>query len=461
MPNPWDKPQQQTNPWDRPAGPVAGAGPGGPPQLAAHPSVDMEESSPAVSGLLTAGDVAKGAGKGLLHTVSSADEWAGKHLPPVMTTPIGQASTKENSQHAIDTAQSMAAPHNTAQRVGYGAEQAGEFLAPTGVEEGAAKLLAPGLGRAGEVTGRLLGSGVHSGTINKAQGGDFGTGAAAGSVGAGVGEGLKAAAPLLAETALKVRGADRAYGATPGEAILNHTTGFSPAKIVESARGALGDTQAEAGHLLAAAGNSGARVALYPTRKLLSDFVDRADLENHSGTTKDLEKLASQLDTYHSSGKLIPSDVTPLDAGALNRGVSNAITSWNPATSNDTMNAAGKMAHHSLGESIAQVVPEIRPLNQRLASLHPVIQRGTAADLNAGLLQRIVGRFGTPTGALLGGAAGFHYGGIPGAAAGLVVPEMLSNPTTLMMEARAANSPALRNVALPAAKGSLLQMDRK
>jgi len=405
------------------------------------------------------GDLLTGAGKGLLKSVSSFDD-AASQIPYIgnwLTTPIGGQHTAEESARSRQHVKEMQAPANTTQAIGKGIEQAGEYLLPTGLEEAGAKYGGQLLGKAGEMLGRIGGSAVHSGAINKVQGGTFADGATAGAAGTGMGMAAKTIAPVLAETALKVRGADRAYGATPGRAILDHTKGFTPRAVVDSARAASESLFDRADQALKA---SPGAVDLQPTRKILSDAVDRAEQENHKGTTGDLEKLAGQLDKYHYNGAPISPFVSASDASALNRGLSNAVTAWNPAVANDTMNAVGKMAHHSLGEEISSVVPEVKPIYQATSSLRPVIQRGNAADLNAGLLQRVIGRFGTPTGALLGGAAGLHYGGIAGGLAGLAGPELLSNPSTLMMGARALNSEGLRKIAIPATVGAVLQAGR-
>jgi hypothetical protein len=307
-------------------------------------------------------------------------------------------------------------------------------------------------------------------------GGEAG-GAAGGGILRGISRAADKVAPTLAESALNMRGPDRAYGAQPGRAILDDTSGFTPKKIVETGRDTMNDLQAEQGHLLANYGNAGARVDLFPARKILSDFSDRAVQENHPGTIKDIRKLSDQLQTRydaepptlrsfsseikeefpnltpdevdaearermgdHAASRIIPPQVSPLDAGALNRGISNAITSWNPATATDTMNAAGKMAHHSLGESIAAVVPEIAPLNERMQSLHPVLQRGTAADLNAGPTQRMIGRLRAHTGALTAGVAGVATGHPLLGLAGLGAIEGLASPEPWIAAARGLNA---------------------
>lgn len=427
---------------------VAGAGSYGvpsiaPPKVNMQPSMLGRDASPGV-----AQNFAKGAAKGALKTLSSADDFAGRNLPAFMTTPIGQDATPENSARAIQTAKNLAIPNGTAQKWGQGTEQAAEFLAPTGLEEAGAKLGAEALGRGAGLFGRTSGAALHSGIINSAQGGSFGAGAGMGAAGSLFGAGLKAAAPAMVESALGVRGVDRAYGATPGQAILNDTKGIAPGKVVESARNSLNGLQSDIGNML---DGSPQPVSLSPTRAVASDFLTRAVNENHEGTIKDLSKLGKQVDTEALTGNEIPDQVPAGRAAALNRGISNAIASWNPAATNDTMSAAGKTMHHTLGNSIAEVVPEIKPLNQRVQSLMPVVQRGNATDLNAGMLQRTIGRFKAHTGALsVGGAgamAGAHFGGLPGAIAGgvggLLGTEMMASPETWLAAGRAANSPVV------------------
>jgi hypothetical protein len=201
----------------------------------------------------------------------------------------------------------------------------------------------------------------------------------------------------------------------------------------------------------------------------MSDFIQRSIEENHPATRKAIVRIGNQLDKEDLTGEELPAMLPPSRAAALNRGISNAVTEWNPATTNSLMNAAGKTTHHILADSIADVAPEIRPLNQRMQSLMPVVQRGTAADLNAGFTQRALGRFGAHTGALVGAAAGGTYGyregGLPGAilgaTAGIAAPELISSPEFQIGAARTFNSPALRKIAIPAMTGAGLQLDRK
>lgn len=475
MPNPWDKPkepsavQKSGQPWEKYSATtdeVAGAGPGGVPSLAAHPTVDMQ---PSLLGKDTqsnpVGDYVKGAGKGILHTISSADQ-AASRIPGIGTrlvTPIGQEATPENAQHAMVTAQALAEPHNAAQRAGRISEQAGEFLLPSGLEEAAGKAVLPLLGRAGEVGAKMVGAGVHNGLINDAQGGGFLPGAVAGAAGSGVGQGVKAVAPILAENALGIRASDRAYGRTPGQAILNETTGFNPGKIAEQAGQKVNTYSNE---LEDAALNSPHLASLAPARQAVQNSASAAMGRNNIDTIRKVAKMGEQLDT-DAYGQVIPNDVSPSTLLHLKRGIGDLQTSWNPATSPKWISGQVGNVYHALDSELDRTVPESSELNQKISTLLPVSARAGAADLNAGAIQRGLSRLTKPTGALAPALMGAGYGGMHGGAmgallgggAGLIGTELLGSPAVQMGLARGADSPIVQRL-IPAATGAALQLNR-
>ena len=180
-----------------------------------------------------------GAAKGFLHTISSSDDWARQHMPAWMTNSDFGFGPPANLEHVHQ----MATPHGTAQKIGYGGEQAGEFLIPGGAEESAAEHLgelAPKL----KPLARIAASALGAGAVNKAQGGSFAGGAAGGAAAGAAGEGLRAVAPRIAESALNIRKLDRAYGkggGAIGRTILDETTGLTPGSVAESAQSRLND----------------------------------------------------------------------------------------------------------------------------------------------------------------------------------------------------------------------------
>lgn len=136
--------------------------------------------------------------------------------------------------------ESYYAPKNGMQSLGKGIEQAGEFLVPGAAEEeGAAKLakLAPELGKAAEPLAHVLTGALSSGAVNKAQGGSFGVGAAAGAAGQGIAHVLKSAAPAVAEFAHGIS----TPGSKTGKAILEETSPLAifPGQVQKSAQGVL------------------------------------------------------------------------------------------------------------------------------------------------------------------------------------------------------------------------------
>lgn len=250
MPGPWEKYQNtsEQGPWTKYAAAPAAASPvtrpaGLPPgvdlpALPAHPAVSMQSSAigQVSPSLLAAGDVGKGLIKGALHTAATVGPYSLIGKTPSQARPTFQPMADAS------------VAHNTAQKIGRGVEQVGEFFLPGfGEEAVGAKLStlaaehAPELVKAAPLAGRLATQTIGSGIINKAQGGSFGAGAAGGAIAGGIGEGLRALAPRIAESALNIRKLDRAYGRNPGRAILDETTGFSPGSVAESAQNRLNE----------------------------------------------------------------------------------------------------------------------------------------------------------------------------------------------------------------------------
>lgn len=430
------------------------------PQVQMTPSLLGKDAGP--SG--TVANLAKGAVKSIPGTLSGIDNLVAK-IPGVgtaLTTPlVGNATS---AQARADLAQA-AQTHGTAQAIGKGLGNAAQFLIPGPAEEALAAKAAPLVGKALPFVKAGLAA-TGSGAVNAAQGGTFTGGAIAGGIGAGIGMGLKAVAPAVVESALKVRGADRAFGSTPGRAILDETSGLNPAKVVNTARTSMSAIGKDAADLAA---NATQPVDLTATRLSASDALNQAALRGNEKVYGHVEELNNQLTNDLASGAALPAQVPAPRAVLLKQGLGDLKTSWNPATASDFANGAVGNAYHTLGNSIEDAVPGMKPLNQRMQSLMPVVARGTAADLNAGWIQRGIGRLSAHTGALalpLGGAyAGAAHGGALGAVAGglgtLAGTELLSSPATWMAAGRAANAPATSLYAIPAARGALMQFGRK
>lgn len=410
----------------------------------------------------TAIDLAKGVGKGALSTVSAADDWARQHLPAFMTNSnfgFGPPADLERLHAATQT-------HNTAQAVGKGAEQIGEFFIPgTGLEEGAANAVAKVAPKL-KTAARIAGAATTAGAVNAAQGGSFAGGAAGGAAGAGLAAGVRAAAPTIAEIAMAARATDRAFGRTPGEAILAETTGINPGDIAKQAFDKVARYNAAVED---AARESQVPVSLAPANEKAASFLNTAKKQNNRTTIKEVQELADQL-THETGAKEVPiPDSISADRGlALRRGVDDLMNSWNPNNKRGLSDGAVSAVRTAINDELARAVPDYRELNAKISSLLPAAQRMGAKDLSASALERILGRFMRPTGATVGaavgGGEGYRQGGISGAVegaalgsiGGIVAPEILTSPKTLMSVARMANS-NLPTQAAKFATGAALQ----
>lgn len=412
----------------------------------------------------------KGMAKGALGTLANVDSMASK-VPGVraLVNPVKVADMQQRAQTTSPT-----------QAIGKGTEQAAEFLVPGGAEEAVAARMGGGL------VARIATKAAGSGIINKAQGRSFAAGAAMGGVGEGVASGLKAAVPALAETAMSVRGADRANGRSIGEAMMNETTGVRPGTIARQADQRISDLNNQ---LMQDAEASPVPVSLAPARAVAKSSLGTAVNRNAGPTIKEMQQLTDQLHLQKPGGATdvtfsgldnpvriaspstrttaIPETVPAARALSLKRGVGDLVGSWTQP--GDFSSGAVKQVYGALDGGIDSAVPTSAELNSRMSSLMPVAKRAGEKDLNAGILQKMIARGQAHTGALTGplaaGAYGFAHGGalggVLGAAGGLLGQEVLTNPTTLMVGARTFASPALGRYVLPGLTGTGLQLTRK
>lgn len=413
-----------------PGAPVP-AGLQGPPAAVTPPSTLQNIGSTVVN--LGKGTI-KGAGSRITDSLDAVRKIPG----------VGGLLPDDLDQSTTNEMRGQVQPNGTAQKIGKGIEQVGEFMLPgLGEEAATAKLaaLGPKIGAAARIGYGALTSGL----VNKTQGGTFTGGALAGGAGGVIGEGVKAAAPLIAESALGVRAIDRSRGRTPGIGILNETKGFDAGNIAKQADQKL---NLYTGELNNAAASSSIPVDLSPARQIAKNTQTTAASRNNPDTIKRAGQLYDQLNKESVGNALIPPQVNASRALDLKRGIDDLKGSWNPATANSYVDSQIGQVHNSLNDGLYSSVPAAKELNSKISTLIPVAARAGATDLNASSLQRVLGRFTRPTGALVGGAAGagygYHEGGLPGAAlgfaGGVVAPELIGSPTVQMMAARTANS---------------------
>lgn len=348
-------------------------------------------------------------------------------------------------QQGLDAFQGIAAPTNTAQKIGKYGEQAGEFLLPGVGEEKAASLL-PKIPRIAKYATAALGSGALS-TLqsDKPSGSDFASGAGAGVVGKGMGDAAQKIAPTIARMGLGIPKRVMKYGADPGSAILNETSAIRPGKIADQATQRIGQLDSD---LLRTTANSPAKVDLSPARRVVLGDIGEARNRNSLSTVRDLGKISNQLNSDITTGAQIPSRVPADKALALRRGLDDEVRTWNPINAS-AVDSTVKGARHQIGEGLHLAVPETAPIDKRISSLIPVQKAGENKEFSAGILERGIGRLAKHTGALVGGVyganEGYKHGGIGGAAlgagAGILVPEAAASPEAMTLAARAFHSP--------------------
>ena len=185
------------------------------------PDAAKEQPKAAESSLLeAAGDVVTGAGKGVANTVIGLGQLVNEYVPGVQRLNqaiYGQPVTRDTFGAAR---QEFATPTNTAQKVGFGAEQIGEFFLPVGA--------VGKIGKAAEVG--------KSGVLTLAQGGS--------PVSAGISAGITAAIPAAGGAARLSRGLKqgaekemaRGLGATK-EVMKDEAAALAPGMFTRGVKG--------------------------------------------------------------------------------------------------------------------------------------------------------------------------------------------------------------------------------
>lgn len=213
--------QQQTDPYApyaQQADPYAGQG--GSTAPAATQQIDSPGQMLKASAKL-GGDVLAGIGGETLKTLSNIGKWSD---PLQRAAGIFNPPTPEQEQHLFGEDRPQ-------ERVGRDIGSVAQFLAPGEAEEGivsrAPEFLRP--------AARIATGALSSGAVNKAQGGDFSTGAAAGTVAGALGEGGRAIAPSVVRTVIP--GINR----NTAKAVLNETRGVRPRTVLEGVEGGIRD----------------------------------------------------------------------------------------------------------------------------------------------------------------------------------------------------------------------------
>jgi len=294
-----------------------------------------------------------------------------------------------------------------------------------------------GLGAAGNSNAETVPEALKAG----AKGAAFG--AAAGGAMPVVAQGLRNLGGGIAEAAVGIGKNDRKYGKTPGQAILDETSGLTPAAVEESARARMAQLSATLD-----AASQGRPVDIGAAQRQAQAMADEAKRGVNQPLAAELQELADALKAapanFHGAqaapGVIADTQMGP-DAARIKRDFSNRFLRWN-SNKSPTANSAGKQVYRTIDNAIDTAIPEAAETNQRISSLIPVAQRAEDKQLQAGAAQRVMHRIAAHTGAGIGAAAGYQLGGPTGAAMGLIIPELLASTPVEMAAARTLDAPS-------------------
>jgi hypothetical protein len=371
-------------------------------------------------------------------------------------------------------------PTNDAQKAGYGAEQVGEFLIPSGAAEKAGALTAGALKNAPSIVSKSLPflakvgtEAAETGTRNLFQGGDFKSGAIAGAAGAAASPVMQKAAAGVADIAM--RPGKRLLKEIPegaqniGKTVLDNSTGVRPRTIAQqlSAKSQAANVAQDA--LLNNAKQAGTQVNLYGPRQVAGDALNTALRQNSPEFAGQVSRVSDQLHyqatpagTFDKNA-LIPPMVDPVRARELRQGLDKTVTNWNPEAKS-SIAPVQRQVRGALSSELHAAVPGSAELDQQMTNLIPATQAARNVAYDPSITKNLFSRFARPTGALLGGVygadKGYRDGGVGGAIVGgglgLALPEMIASPAGQMITARMMASPRTIN----AIKGGGLQLGR-
>lgn len=335
----------------------------------------------------------------------------------------------------------------------------------------------PLVGPAAANAGDKIGDGDIAGGLGEAAG--LGLSAVTPEITKGIGKGMMRAAEPVAESALGIRNVDRAVAKSPGRAALDMTSGFAPGKVAGSASDVIKARVALRDAILAKSKNT---VSLRPARAEVAQSIKTAQAGN--SIPSDLKVLSEHLtvphegfagSTQYPQGAATPIAVnhptlpsgavnpfgkpnvtvagappvpeiselqTPMDALKIRQRFGNDYTKFDHARPlTKEQQAVGNRAYKKITDEIHSAEPESAAPDKDISNLIPVKENARVKSLNAGPVQNAMHRFAAHTGAIAGGAGvGYSVGGIGGAVAGAILPDLISSPEVRMGAARGINA---------------------
>lgn len=195
------------------------------------PEISTPPPAPEPTAMQTIGQGATDLGRGVLQSGVNTLHGIGTAEHALMPQSVRSTEYGKNFEAGLGAMEDYAKPEGWMQGIGKGLGDVAQFFIPGGAEADAAAKL-PMLGRFAKPLMSMIGGEA----VNEAQGGPAGAGAVGSGVGSAVGAGMRAVAPYAAETAMRIPTIARAFGKTPGKAILEETSGILPSTVGKSAQ---------------------------------------------------------------------------------------------------------------------------------------------------------------------------------------------------------------------------------
>lgn len=376
------------------------------------------------SALKTAGNLAVGAVKGAGSTILGIGELGTKTLGRLVGADVAGTTRFAEQQR-----QTTLKPVGTAQKVGFGAEQIGEFLLPTGIETKIASKLGT-LGKVGAAAAKIGVASTEAGLKTLAQtGGDTkkavdatlwtallgGAGKAAEAGKNIIGEQM---ASRVVNSLIKPGKSQFAYGKDPGQAIADAKI---VAKDFDELLSKIGEEKQKIGGQIEAVlqNKKSAQLDLSDTLKPLNDALEVAKKapRTNAAQISRIEALKSDLlkESVDKSGNVVfgrsLGKMSILDANEFKKDIGE-LTKYTGNPSDDKLiNGALQQVYRNAKVKIEGVAPEIKPLNEKygnfLAADVAVKNRAAIVERqNLVSLPSLTGGVGAGTiGAILTGSA--------------------------------------------------------
>jgi hypothetical protein len=269
----------------------------------------------------------------------------------------------------------------------------------------------------------------------------------------GTAAGARALAPEAAESSLGITQAMRGRGRTIGQAVINETQGVRPQTIMQQSQQRISSITQQMEDAVHAATQQGATGSTQPAHDVLNSALNNLP-RNARSVSDRLAGLRDLLDlTPVPSGQARRMIHTPDELLEIKRGIGTEISTWPPEWQKlPVVKQTQQQIYGAIDSELDRLVPDNAAKNQLISSLIPAKQAAQKLTNAAPLAQRLAHRAAAHTGALagsgIGGFLGSQEGATPeerrrntmlGAAAGFVLPEMLTTPTAQMSGARLLN----------------------